>query len=370
MARSKCDWHTQSPKSLVKKIILRSISPQRVAREPKKAVPFLWRGEEDGRKRKEYMAELKNKIQNVMDESRMLVLGAEILVGFEFMATFQDGFKTLSIRSQSLNGIALTLMLFTLALLFSPAVFHQIAESGEDSLRLHGFATRVMEVALFPFALGLGANVYIPADAIGGRATGLAFGLSAAILGCLFWYGPVVLRGTREGQLAGGNSVRERKKDEGIGHTPVHDKIRQVLTEARVIIPGNQALLGFQFAVVLQRGFSELAPWLKWIHLASLSLMVVSTIILLTPATYHRIVENGEETERFYRLAQVMVLSSLPPLALGVCGDLFIVVYKLTDSLESSLSASVIMLLAFAVMWFGYPWFRRNHPRHLLRRPV
>jgi Family of unknown function (DUF6328) len=316
------------------------------------------------------MTELKNKIQNVMDESRMLVLGAEILVGFEFMATFQDGFKTLSIRSQNLNGIALTLMLFTLALLFSPAAFHQIAESGEDSPRLHGFATRVMEVALLPFALGLGANVYIPADAISGRATGIGFGLSAAILGCLFWYGPVVLRGAREGQPTGGNSVRERKKEEGIGHTPVHDRIRQVLTEARVIIPGNQALLGFQFAVVLQRGFSELAPWLKWIHLASLSLIVVSTIILLTPAAYHRIVENGEETERFYRLAHVMVLCSLAPLALGVCGDFFIVVYKLTDRFDFSLSAVAIMLLAFAAMWFGYPWLRRNHPRHLLRRPV
>ncbi|HEY6767777.1 MAG TPA: DUF6328 family protein, partial [Candidatus Sulfotelmatobacter sp.] len=110
----------------------------------------------------------KNKIQNVMDESRMLVLGAEILVGFEFMAIFLDGFKMLSIRSQNLNGIALTLMLFTLALLLSPASFHQIAERGEDSLRLHGFATRVMEAALLPFALGLGANVYISADAING----------------------------------------------------------------------------------------------------------------------------------------------------------------------------------------------------------
>jgi hypothetical protein len=357
-------------KRMVGKVILRITSLQWVARESKKTASSFWGEREAERKRKEYMTELRNKIQNVMDESRMLVLGAEILVGFEFMATFQDGFKTLSIRSQNLNGIALTLMLFTLALLFSPAAFHQIAESGEDSLRLHGFATRVMEVALLPFALGLGANVYIPADAISGRATGLGFGLSAAILGCLFWYGPVVLRGARKGQLAGGNSVRERKKDEGIGHTPVHDKIRQVLTEARVIIPGNQALLGFQFAVVLQRGFSELEPWLKWIHLASLSLIVVSTIILLTPAAYHRIVENGEETERFYRLAHVMVLCSLAPLALGVCGDFFIVVYKLTDRLDFSLSASVIMLLAFVVMWFGYPWLRRNHPRHLVRRPV
>ena len=65
---------------------------------------------------------------------------------------------------------------------------------------------------------GLGANVYIPADAICGGATGLGFGLSAAVLGCLLWYGPVVLRGTREGQPTGGNSMRQLKKDEGTGH--------------------------------------------------------------------------------------------------------------------------------------------------------
>src|SRR6202049_1608730 len=316
------------------------------------------------------MTELKNKIQNVMDESRMLVLGAEILVGFEFMATFQDGFKTLSIRSQNLNGIALTLMLFTLALLFSPAAFHQIAESGEDSLRLHGFATRVMDLALLPFALGLGANVYIPADAINGGAAGLGFGLSAAVLGFLFWYGPVVLRGAHEGQPTGGNLVRQLKKDEGTGHTPVHDKIRQVLTEARVIIPGNQALLGFQFAVILQQGFRELPQWLKWIHLASLSLIAVSTILLLTPAAYHRIVEHGEETEGFYQVASLLVLYALPPLAAGICGDFFLVVYKMTNQRGISLIAAGLMLSLFGGLWFGYTWFRRSHPRHLAERPA
>ena len=107
------------------------------------------------------------------------------------------------------------------------------------------------------------------------------------------------------------------------GHTPLHDKIRQVLTESRVIIPGNQALLGFQFATVLQTGFKELNPWLKWIHLASLSLIALSTVLLLTPAAYHRIVERGEETEHFYRVAHIMVLCSLPPLAVGICGALF-----------------------------------------------
>ena len=311
------------------------------------------------------MTQLKDKIQDAMDESRMLVLGAEILIGFEFAAIFQDGFKKLSMRSQNLNVIALTLMLFTLVLLLSPSAFHQLAESGEDSIRLHRFATHVMEVALFPFALGLGANVYIPAEEINGAATGLVFGLATTFLACFFWYGPMLLRGTRTSQRKAGNSVRQGDPTDGTGHTPVHDKIRQVLTEARVIIPGNQALLGFQFAVVLQPGFGELARWLKWVHLASLSFIAVSTILLLTPAAYHRIVEHGEETESFYRLGHVMVLYSLPPLAMGVCGDFFLVVYKMTDRLGFSLAAGTIMLFVFVGMWFGYTCFRRNHPGHV-----
>lgn len=49
------------------------------------------------------MTQLKDKIQNALDESRMLILGAEILVGFEFTAVFQEGFKHFSTASRNLN---------------------------------------------------------------------------------------------------------------------------------------------------------------------------------------------------------------------------------------------------------------------------
>jgi hypothetical protein len=56
-----------------------------------------------------------------------------------------------------------------------------------------------------------------------------------------------------------------------------------------------------------------------------------------------------------------MVLSSLPLLATRVSGDFFVVVYKMTERLRFSVTGGVMMLLVFAGMWFGYPWFRRNH---------
>jgi Family of unknown function (DUF6328) len=136
------------------------------------------------------MTPLKDKIQTALDESRMLVLGAEILIGFEFAATFQEGFRGLSVRSQDLNGIALGLMLVTLVLLISPAAYHQIVEKDDDSDSLHRFATHVMEIALLPFAVALGANFYIPAEKINGARTGAIFGLAFTFLACIFWYAP------------------------------------------------------------------------------------------------------------------------------------------------------------------------------------
>jgi hypothetical protein len=52
------------------------------------------------------MTQLKDKIQNALDESRTLVLGAEILIGFDFTATFQEGFQRISRISQAFNLLA------------------------------------------------------------------------------------------------------------------------------------------------------------------------------------------------------------------------------------------------------------------------
>jgi hypothetical protein len=314
------------------------------------------------------MTQLKDKIQNALDESRTLVLGAEILVGFDFTGTFQEQFKRLPGISQTFNFIGLTLMLLTFVLLVAPAPFHQLTESGNDSVALHRFTTHAVECALFPFALALGTSIYLAAEEIGGLTVGAGFGLVVALLAILFWYGPILLKRQTEGLRIREDSMGSPEMHFVAGHTSLKDKIRHVLTEARVIIPGNQALLGFQLAIILQQGFRELVPWLRWVHLFSLAFIAGSTVLLLTPAAYHRIAENGEDTERFYRVANSMVLWSLPPLALGICGDFFLVTYKTTDRLALSLIAGGLMLMLSGGMWFGYTWFRKRYPAELIRR--
>ena len=80
------------------------------------------------------------------------------------------------------------------------------------------------------------------------------------------------------------------------GPTPLATKIEQMLTEARVIIPGCQALLGFQFVVMLTHGFDELPAGAKIVHAAALCFVTVATILLMTPAALHRQAFGGNDS--------------------------------------------------------------------------
>jgi hypothetical protein len=145
--------------------------------------------------------------------------------------------------------------------------------------------------------------------------------------------------------------------------TRLKDKIEQVLLEARVVLPGAQALLGFQFVTMFMDGFEALPLSSKYIHLASLALMALTIIFLMSPAAFHRIVEKGEETERIHSFASSMLLAAMVPLPLGMSGDFFVVVRKVTGSESLAIGGSAIMLLFFYSLWFGFTIYRRRKLR-------
>src|SRR5438552_2671062 len=107
------------------------------------------------------MAELKDKVQNALDEARMLILGSQVLLGFQLGAAFEPGFEKLPHHAQYMNFGGLVLMVIAVALLMWPGAFHQIVEEGEDTSRMHRFTSSVMQIALLPFALGLGIDMFI-----------------------------------------------------------------------------------------------------------------------------------------------------------------------------------------------------------------
>src|SRR5207248_46922 len=113
--------------------------------------------------------------------------GAQILLGFQYRAFLEPGFERLPALSQNLRVMSLGLVLVTILFLMSPATYHEIVERGHLTQAVQNFASRVMEIALLPFALSLGIDVYTMAQKFGdltGRITG--GGVTAVSL--LLWY--------------------------------------------------------------------------------------------------------------------------------------------------------------------------------------
>ena len=293
------------------------------------------------------MAELKQKIKLALDEARMLVLGTQVLVGFQYRVVFEATFEAQPRASKVATVVALALLLFAFVLITAPAPRHRLVERGEDSKALHSYATTLMALALAPFAAGLGIDVGIATRVLAGGTATLAAAAVTFGVALFMWYGIELLR------RRSSHHQEVSEMDEPREKTPLHDKIDKALTECRVVLPGAQALLGFQFAMMFVEGFEKLPRLLKWVHFGSLIAVALSTVLLMTPAAYHRLVEKGEDTEHFHRFASVMLLVAMAVLAIGMCGDFYVVVAKVAQSPALALSLSLALYAFVVVMWFG-----------------
>jgi Family of unknown function (DUF6328) len=140
-------------------------------------------------------------------------------------------------------------------------------------------------------------------------------------------------------------------------------RIEQALTELRVVLPGAQALFGFQFAAVLTESFVRLPLTLKGVHLASLSVVVAAVVMLIAPAAYHRIAAAGNAEEGVLRYAVRLMLAAQGLLALGLTGDAYITMRMIFEAPIVAICVGIVALLAFATLLYAVPVMARTRGR-------
>jgi Family of unknown function (DUF6328) len=305
---------------------------------------------------------LSQKIKLALDESRMLILGAQILLGFQFRATFEKGFALLPHSSHVIKMIALGVLLVAIALIMWPGAYHRIVRHGEDTTDVHDFTNNVMDIALFPFIAALSLEFYVLSRSVVGLTGGIVLGVLTAVFGIALLYGLGLMSRLLGWDVRG--TKRTKREDAQMEKSDLYNKIEQVLIETRVVLPGVQALFGFQLATMLIEGFERLPNSSKYCHLISMALMAITVILLMTPAAYHRIVERGEATEHFHLVASNFLLMAMISLPLGICGDLFVVVRNVTNSVSIAVTSSLLSLLFFYALWFGYTLYRRHEVKN------
>jgi hypothetical protein len=113
--------------------------------------------------------ELDRKLKTALDESRRLILGAQVLFGFQFQSVFQELFAEVPRASQLVQCASLLLSLTAVSCLIAPSMHHQIVYRGETRQGALRYATRFAGISLLPLTLGLGASAFVIFEHLFGR---------------------------------------------------------------------------------------------------------------------------------------------------------------------------------------------------------
>ena len=145
-------------------------------------------------------------------------------------------------------------------------------------------------------------------------------------------------------------------KQQGGKELPLDKAASLVLDESRMILPGIQALFGFQLIVVFSTTFTEkLNPFEQRLHLVAILLVVLATMIILTQAMYHRQTSEKEVAEEFIRVASRLLLLSMFPIVGSISIEFYLISRVILNSTSWALLLTILLLSLFLVLWIGLP---------------
>jgi len=128
-----------------------------------------------------------------------------------------------------------------------------------------------------------------------------------------------------------------------------------LLEECRMVLPGMQALFGFQLIAVFNNGFSEkLSSFEQHLHLLAIGMVATAAAVIMTPAAYHRQINPREVTERFLIVSTRLLLGSMPLLAIGICIDFYLICNIIVKGASAAMFAAGLLLL-YVLLWFVLP---------------
>jgi hypothetical protein len=290
------------------------------------------------------MTRIKDRVTQGFGEIRTVVLGVQILLGFQYEAVFQPGFARMTLLARLLEATGLGLLTLSVIAVITAIAFHHLADGGPMTARQESLNEAVVGLALAPFAVALGLDVFVALDRELGTVPAAVSGSLLAGLALVFWYGGAVLREPKR-------EDSDRKEDP----VSLKDRIGTLLTESRIVLPGVQALLGFQFAAYLTDGYQRAPPDARIAHTAGLVLLIAAMILLMAPAAFHRLAERGEDTPRVERVCAILVLAAMTPLGLAISADLFVVCRLVGVASRPALAIAGCAALAAGAAWYVYP---------------
>lgn len=154
------------------------------------------------------------------------------------------------------------------------------------------------------------------------------------------------------------NAPTEEALDKEATHT---------LAEMRMVLPGVQALFGFQLVAVFNQPFAQLlAAGEQRLHLLGLTLTAVTVAVTMAPAAYQRQAEPHQITRRFLTLTSRMLSVGMFTLMLSLLLDCYLIAWIILRQKVVSVLITLTLGLLYVGLWFVFPRLMKRH----LQKPL
>ncbi len=149
---------------------------------------------------------------------------------------------------------------------------------------------------------------------------------------------------------------RDRKDREAWEKLALSESLQDLMEECRMVLPGIQALFGFQLIAIFNQGFADkLAPWQRQIHLAAVVLIVIAIALIMAPASLHRQAEQDIASERLLRLGSRLLVGAMIPLSIAICLEVFVVAGVILRSTAAAAALALVLQAGLIGIWFVFP---------------
>jgi Competence-damaged protein/Family of unknown function (DUF6328) len=91
------------------------------------------------------------------------------------------------------------------------------------------------------------------------------------------------------------------------------------------------------------------------VHALGLGFVALSTVLLMAPAAYHRIVFGGDASDRFLETGSRFLLAATMTLAIGIAADVHVVMARISQSVFIGAAAAALSLSTLIGLWHVSP---------------
>lgn len=157
------------------------------------------------------------------------------------------------------------------------------------------------------------------------------------------------------------------EKDESndkVDNEELDKRAQNAIEEARMVLPGIQALFGFQLIAVFNQRFPQIPAGQQLLHYCALLLVGAAIGLIMAPAAYHRIAEQHSVSRFFIQLASFMIAVSMLPLLTALSFEIYILGHLVLDNDQASFWIAVAMAAYLVALWYVMPFTARAIVSH------